>query len=168
MNDQLLFPEQERTSLRIICILLSAGIVLLSFVAVLVPLAGSGTHGTSPSTMAILRLIHFAITLIAVVLQKYLYDRMLSGKIKTRAAFGTTMTFGRKYLIATIVRLAILEGASLSGLIVLMAGTIAGSVKDDPTYYLHLIPVVLLLAAAWVSYPSEGRVGELTREYQAV
>ena len=118
--------------------------------------------------MAVLRLVHLGLTLIAVVLQKYLYDRMLSGKIQTRAAFGKTMTFGRKYLIATIVRLAILEGASLFGLIVLMAGTIAGAVKDDPTYYLHLLPVVLLLIVAWISYPSVRRITELTREHQPV
>jgi hypothetical protein len=136
--------------LKIICIALPAGVILFSVIAISLGSDGPGT--LDASTLIILRVAHLIVTAIAMFIQKFLSERILSGKLSIR--YGPQSLVAR-YRAATIVKLALIEGSALFGLVLIVIASTGGFLKTDITMYLHLIPVLLLIGAAQSSYPSE-------------
>ncbi|MBN2356388.1 hypothetical protein JXO59_09760 [candidate division KSB1 bacterium] len=55
---------------------------------------------------------------------------------------------------ALIIYMAILEGAALLGLVVCLLGTLNGTIKSHPGYWLAAVPYLIFSLAAFKSYPS--------------
>jgi len=146
--------------LKIICIALPAGVVLFSVIAI--SIGSDGPSTMDPSSLIVLRVAHLIITIAAILAQKFIYERILSGKLSMK--YGPQTLVGR-YRIATIVKLALIEGSALFGLVLIVIASTGGFLKTDITMYLHLIPVLLLIGAAQSSYPSEQKIADLSRLY---
>ncbi len=164
MNEQPLFQDSEIRTLKVICIALSVGVALFAVIAIFLASEEPSPGSARDSAMGMLRVIHLVVTLGAIVLQKILFERVMSGKIRPRGTVGPT-SFSKTYLSASIMRLAIVEGAALFGLVIALIGSTGGQIAGDPTYYLHLIPAILLIMTARMTYPSARRVEELARQY---
>lgn len=66
---------------------------------------------------------------------------------------------------ASIVRLALLEGAALLGVIVCLLGGLRGVDDRQPLVWLNLASTGVLLVVAALTFPSRGRLEELFREH---
>jgi hypothetical protein len=146
--------------LKFICIALPAGMILFSVIAISVEGAGTSTYDAS--TFVMLRIAHLLITVAAISGQKFFYQRILSGKLSNRYA---QLSIAARYCTAAIVKLAGFEGSALFGLVLILNASTGGMMNSDPTLYIHLLPVLLLIGAAWSSYPSEQKIAELSRLY---
>jgi len=166
MDNQPLFPDNEVRPLKVICIALPAGVTLM-YLVVLTMMQPATSTGLDTNSLTVLRMIHVVGTLLAVALQRFQYERVLSGKLFSRSRLtGLPLTFSQRYRLAVIARLAPLEGAALFGAVLMIIAAGSGALQRDATLYLHAIPLLLLIQAAISCYPSAGKIAELTREYQ--
>jgi hypothetical protein len=158
------FTGTDLRGLKIICIALPAGVVFFSIVAI--SLGSDGPSTLDGSTLIVLRIAHVIVTVVAILSQKFLYERILSGKLSPKLLGYGTLSFAARYRMATIVKLALIEGSALFGLVLIVIASTGGFLKTDFTLYLHLIPVLMLIGAAQSSYPSEQKIVDLARLYQ--
>jgi hypothetical protein len=149
--------------LKIICIALPAGVILFSVIAI--SLGSDGPSTMDASSLIVLRIAHLIVTVAAVLGQKYLFEKILEGKSSAKIWGSGSQSLISRYRAATIVKLAIMEGSALLGLVIIMIASIGGFLKTDITLYLHLIPVLLLIGTAQSSYPSEQKMADLSRLY---
>src|ERR1017187_6591568 len=109
MEDYLFFPETDRRTLKVICIALPAGVVLMALVAVFVG-SGETTPTDTSGAIVALRLIHIAILGAALLAQKLFYQRILERNFRLSGFLtGLDSSFSVRYRIATIVKLALFE-----------------------------------------------------------
>jgi F0F1-type ATP synthase membrane subunit c/vacuolar-type H+-ATPase subunit K len=159
-NWNLLSDSDQIRGLKLICIALPAGVILFSFIAVFVSI--DSTPIFDDSFLLVPRIAHLLVTLAAIVAQKFLYDRIIAGKLSMQT---DTQPIVARYRVATIVSLALYEGSALFGLVIILNASTGGMLKTDITLYLHLIPVLLLIGAAWSCYPTEQKMSDLLRLY---
>ncbi len=117
-------------------------------------------HNAETSEMAF-RIIHAVVFLFAIFASKFIGDKILSGKIQNQGAIAQTPFM--RYRTSIIVRLALLDGATLFGAVIFMQASLSGA--SDTTYYLHLLPLLILLLSAKSFYPTDFKLAELARAF---
>ena len=144
-----------------------AGIVgLLSVITEQDPAEDAGIIG-------LLSLVHLAMALSLWPLAFFLHARMLSAGASsatpngpgpddapTRHARSGNARGARLGAIrgATLIRLAMLEGAALFGLVICLLGTLEGVLRTEPKYWLNALSAVLFLAFVVATFPTRERV----------
>lgn len=159
--ESVIYTREELRPLQVICIALPVGVILFTLVAL--SIGSDGTPTTDLAALTTMRLVHAALTAFALFAQKLFFVRALTGKIKSGQGDGP-QPFLTRYRTAMIVRLALVEGAALFGLVILVIASTGGVLRNDSTLYLHLIPVLLLIGIAQVSFPTQQKLVELERQ----
>jgi len=62
---------------------------------------------------------------------------------------------------AAIIRLAILEGSALFGVAVCLVAVTSGALESSPEYWLNALPVLVLLIASQLTFPTEERLARM-------
>ena len=68
---------------------------------------------------------------------------------------------------AWILRLALLEGSALFGIVVCLIGALDGTLREQPVFWLNAIPAILFLVFAAATFPTRDRLLERLREMAA-
>ncbi|MFI5202372.1 MAG: hypothetical protein ACHQNE_08290 [Candidatus Kapaibacterium sp.] len=165
MDNKEFFPAGDRRTLKVICVALPAGVILMTLIAL--SISSEKTTTLNAATLDAIRVVHVVVTAAAILIQKFLYRRILEGKIPLGWPRNIGGTFAMRYRVATIVKLALFEGSALFGIVIILTASIGGFLQSDPTLYLHLIPVLMLLGAAQGSYPSDQKIATLAQAYQS-
>jgi hypothetical protein len=118
---------------------------------------------SAPAGLQTLRIIHLVITIIVVFASRLIGEKVLASKNQLSGQEPTPI-FAR-YRTSVIVQLALIEGAVLFGAIVVMV-TPPPVIQNDPTYYLHLTPLVLLILRAMQLSPTADKLEMISRAYQ--
>lgn len=158
-------PAARLKQLQIIVIALVFGATLMSFVMIFLGISNTDAPQQNDALMP-LRLVHLVLSVFVIVLFRIIPPKILSGKIKLRTTGGEAVQFFQRYMSATIVQLALLEGITLFGAIIFFTAAIAGAVRTDATYYLHFLPLLFFIVQAKILYPTEEKFNELQRQYQ--
>lgn len=166
MTDELIFSAKEMNPIKIIIIALCVGATVFSVIAVFAATNQVDLPSSSPTDVGVritdvLRIVHLFVTLLALFMAKFLGDKMLTGKMNVRTRTEEPMNLSMRYRSSVIVRLALLEGATLFGGIVFMQSSEQGS--KEPLLYLHFLPLVFLLVAAKSLYPTEQKIADISR-----
>jgi hypothetical protein len=164
MENNLFFPKADRRVMKVICVALPAGVVLMALVAVFIG-TDEPTPMDSSTAMIVLRLVHVVIIGVVLLADKFFYPRILDGKFPLSRFQSGGDSFSTRYRVATIVKLALFEGAALYGNVLVIIASTGGWLRADPSMYLHLIPVLMLIGAARSSYPSDQKIADLSRLY---
>ena len=175
MTDQTTNPTPNLKTLRIIIIALATMTTIFTL-AMLSAGSGFGTSDSGP--VSTFRIIHLLMTIIFILLSKFIAAKILSGKINLQSRFRGfnilqftpetfTPSFYQRYASAAIVQLALTEVTVLFGGIVFLLASQAGEVQSDPTYYLHFLPLFYFIATAAKLLPTEQKLSDLERMYSA-
>jgi len=159
------YTEAELRPLKVICFALPTGVILFTFLIFLV--AGQNTPMPGASPLGVLRLVHAVVTAIALIAQRFLFEKALSGSLPSAAPRIGASTFLARYRTAMILKLAFFEGAALFGLVLLMIAATGVGLGSDPTLYLHLLPIFFLIGASFSCYPTIDKLAALERRYQS-
>ena len=164
MIQETTIPAAKVKQLQIVVIALVTGVILFCLVAIFLATSYSGP--TPPAdTLMPLRLIHLVLCVLIIAATRIIPPMILSGKISPRNPAGEPPSFVQKYVSATIVHLALLEGMTLFGLVVFMTAATGGKVFTDSTYYLHFLPLLFFILQAKILFPTEEKFNELQRQY---
>jgi len=168
MREEFNYTSKDLSQLRIIIIALVTGLTLYCIIALWLASEQVSTLPASQdpsSIIPILRIVHVILTLVLLWMSKFIGDRILSGRTKTRTlVVGQVPTPFMRYRMSVIVRLALLEAAILFGAVIL---TLSGSlVNGDSTLYLHLLPLLLFFMAARSWYPTDFKMAEIKRRFE--
>jgi hypothetical protein len=156
---------QEIKTLRTLQIIVTALPIGGCIFAAIILLLLNETQPTEASDdLHVLRWLHLGLTIYGLIASKFLGDRILSGKMKT-AASGQPATFFQRYSQSIIVRLAIIEGNTLFGMVIFLIASEGGLVKADASYYLHLLPLCMLIVASMILYPTEEKMMAEERKF---
>ncbi len=145
--------------LRIICIAILTGSVIFSLVMIYLAI-NTGAAPEPDSSLSMLRYIHFAMTVTMIFV-----SQILSVKLLKSGGSETLEEFYPRYQSAAIIRIAFIEGTVLLGGIVFLLAGEKGVVRGDMTYYLHFIPLLLLVLIVKALYPSSDKVEMMRRTY---
>ena len=168
MQEKFDYTANELNQLRIIIIALTTGLTLFCIMFVWFAsgqVSGMSNSQNSSSIAPTLRIVHLVLTLILLWMSKFIGDGILSGRIRTRTAIvGQVASPFMRYRTSVIVRLALLEAATLFGGIVFNLS--ATSMSSDPTLYLHLLPLLFFFMAAKSWYPTDFKMEEIKRRFE--
>ena len=161
MNNDSQYTEKQLRTLGIICIAIASAGTIIALVAVFV---GQGNMDTlsAPDDLQALRFVHLILGAVAIFSARLVGEKMLSGKMTQPGQ--TPQPFFQRYQSSAIVQLAAIEGLTLFGAVIVMT-TPASVVANDPTYYLHLTPIVLLWLRALQLYPTQDKLEMAARMY---
>lgn len=161
-----LFSPADIRVLKVICYSLCGGIVIFYVIAFSLSYE-PGPASLDINTLNILRLMHLITIVAAFGLDRFLFERIISGKLLNSVRGQVLQTFGQRYRVAAVVRMALFEGSALFGAVVVMTAATAGAVHSDVTYYFHAISVVILIQMALTTVPTAGKIVQLERVYGA-
>ena len=163
MQEQFIYTEKDVKQMRLIIIALCCFITFLCLIAIMLgsaQTASSQIPGFESGEMAF-RIIHGVLFLFVIFASKFIGDKILSGTIQNRGAIVQTPFM--RYRSSIIVRLAMLEGATIFGAVIFLQASVSGAF--DETYYLHLLPLPVMLLTAKSFYPTDFKLAELARAF---
>ncbi|MEP7235520.1 MAG: hypothetical protein ABI778_09515 [Ignavibacteriota bacterium] len=163
MQEQFIYTEKDVKQMRIIIIALCCGVSFICLIAIMLgsaPMPSQQINGPETNDMA-LRIIHAVLSLCAIIGSKFIGDKILSGKVNNRGA--KVQSPFMRYRSSVIIRIALLEGVTLFGAVIFLQASVSGSI--DATYYLHLLPLPILLLSARSFYPTDFKLAELSRAF---
>ncbi len=154
---QALGPNELR-AMQAIQAALMAGVLLFSLVVVLLAIRPQAAAlATPPATLTLLSLVHGAMAIgiwsLAPMLQTALLARARpeSGASEAAAALAAIRSAG-------LLRLALLEGPALFGLVTCLLAARGGALREQPLYWLNALSAGAFLAYAALSFPTRERV----------
>jgi hypothetical protein len=155
--------DRQLRQLGMICIAIAMAGTIICLVAIFV---GQGNMDVSTSTEDVkaLRYAHLFLATVSIFTSRIIGEKVLAGKMQKPG--GEQQPFFQRYQSSAIVQLAAIEGLTLFGAVIVMM-TPAAVLANDPTYYLHLTPLVLLLLRAKQLYPTQDKLQMLARAYQS-
>ncbi len=138
--------------------------------------SGIGTSYLGP--VSTFRIIHLLMTIILILLSRFIGEKILSGKINVQSrlpgndsrqlTFDTfTLSFYQRYASAAIVQLALTEVSVLFGGIVFLLASQKGEVLSNPIYYLHFLPLFYFITTAAKLLPTEQKLIDMEKMYSA-
>lgn len=80
----------------------------------------------------------------------------------------TVAVFVQRLRGASLLRLAILEGPALFGLVICLVAASEGVLGDAPVYWLNSLSALLFLLFAGIAFPSRSRILALFRNQQGI
>ena len=154
--------DKQLRQLGLICIAIAAAGSIMCLVAIFV---GQGNMDPLQSVedLKTIRFVHLILGSVSIFSARLIGEKVLSGKMQN--AGQQPQSFFQRYQSSTILQLASIEGLTLFGAVIVMM-TPASLLASDPTYYLHLTPVVLLILRAQQLYPTRDKIEMLARGYQ--
>jgi hypothetical protein len=150
--------NNQMKATRVICIAVAASGVIISIAAVIFNQGNAATMN-SPKDLDTLRFVHLLLAGVTIFSSRLIGEKVLAGKMQPQ------QSFFQRYQSSAIIQLAAIEGLTLFGAVIVMAAP-TELVAGDPTYYLHLTPVVLLILRAQQLYPTQDKLEMASRAYQ--
>ncbi|MBC8044307.1 MAG: hypothetical protein IAF08_12790 [Rhizobacter sp.] len=161
MNPLIVPPERVR-QLQIIQAAMGLGVVIF---AIVVFSMGSVLVGApdEPDTevIDILTVAHLATAISGYAAAAFLFNAQLS------RWNGAPETFFDVFQTATIVRLALMEGAALFGLVVYLLAGQAGIENTSRTYFVNAASVVIFIGFVILTFPTPERIEAVYNEKAA-
>ncbi len=130
--------QQQLRQLPLIGWALALGATIFAAIAVGLPYFSPPAEGAVPgdgSALMVLGAVHVLMFVNALVLAKLLPPKL---RARPNGAF-----------IAQVVRWAVLEGAALLGVVVVLMAGLQGVVPDKPVHYAHLASLLWFWIAVW-------------------
>jgi hypothetical protein len=152
---EVLTPVNVRTT-QIINVALGIGVMSFFLVIVYFYFRLQGSGGESPgddSLLQVLSMVHIAFAVIAFTAGMILYGVVINLFRKSPLA-GTAEGCLRIIRMATIVRLALMEGAAFFGLVVCLFGAVEGLLEEFPVYWLNALSSLAMVAFIVVTFPT--------------
>jgi len=115
------------------------------------------------SFLNMLSLAHLAVALACFIASKIVYELV----IKTSQRLSTTLTGDQCFGIirsASIIRLALMEGAAFFGLVVILMGATEGQLGKFPVYWFNIFSSVAIIAFILAYFPSKTRLEQTFRD----
>lgn len=162
MPNELLASEKQLKQLRMICFAIAAGGTIFCIVALVVGL-GNTDISSVPGDLGSLRIVHLFLAVASLFSSRFIAEKVLAGKMQS--AGQGSQPFFQRYQSSAIIQLASIEGLVLFGGVIVML-TPASVLQSDPTYFLHLTPLVLLILRAIQFAPTHDKLEMLSRAYQ--
>jgi hypothetical protein len=159
MQTEALLTDGELKRLRIVCISLASFSTLFNLLCIYLGQRQVDPIGTDEGMWA-LRMVNIIMTVILFYGSKIIAGWVLSGKIPS----ATGSLFSQRYATAIIIQLAMVEASALfAGVIFFMTPPLM--YQNDPTIYLHLLPVVLLLVQTMRLIPTPEKIVAVAQRY---
>jgi len=149
----------ELRALQVVQTALMGGVFLFGLVVVLLAMRppAANAEPIAPRVLILLSATHAVIALIAwslaPLLQGLLVAR-LGARLSSAAGVGTLRG-------ALIVRLAVLEGPALFGLVICLIAATGGALRATPLYWLNALSAVAFLGYGVLSFPTAERLEAL-------
>ena len=156
------YTDKQIKTLGLICTAIASAGTIIALVAVFVG-QGNMDMSTPVEDLKTLRFVHLILGGVAIFSARLIGEKILSGKMTPPGE--QPQPFFQRYQSSAIVQLAAIEGLTLFGAVSVMT-TPAYIVAQDPTYYLHLTPIVLLWLRALQLYPTRDKLEMAARMYQ--
>lgn len=149
---------------------LTLGPILFLGVVAWLALSGSGSgQGPDRSLVDLLSLVHGVLALVAFPMALLFAPRRLpksprhdagrspgAASERVRAALAAVT-------VATIVRLAVIEGVALFGAVVLLLAVLGGALEQQPLYALNAVSTLFLVLVSVATFPTRDSVLEQAR-----
>lgn len=152
--------DQDIRTIQIIHIALAMGVLLFTVVVFVLFLTVSSESEPAGSELIwLLTILQLVVAGSIYFVARIVFKRQLAAV----AASGTKDSLGYVGSIRTamIVRLALLEGAALYGLVVCMLAVLNGAMNANPVYWINLAGVVaMLLFVSW-NFPTRESIVEI-------
>lgn len=150
--------ERTAATLRLIAGAMGAGVVLLAGVAFYFFVAGEKTP--QPGEVRVINILTGIVmlqALAAIAAAEFVWRKLLSRVEEPGAADGAVLS-------ASIVRLALREGAAMLGLVVCLLAALNGTLRVYPAYWVNLAPSAFFLFFLAARWPSLDGLREQVRE----
>jgi hypothetical protein len=159
MQTEALLTDGELKRLRIVCISLASFSTLFNLLCIYLGQRQVDPIGTDEG-MSALRMVNVIMTVVLFYGSKIIGGWVLSGKIPSTAG----SLFSQRYATAIIIQLAMLEFSALfAGVIFYMNTPVM--YQNDPTIYLHLLPLSLLLMQTMRLTPTPEKIAAVAQRY---
>jgi hypothetical protein len=140
-------------ALQIIHLGLASGVLLFTALVVILTMQQPANPAADPTLARMLTLVHGVLFLTALLLSRILYHRLLPTPDLDEAAQVA------RFRTARIVRLAVLEGAALFGLVTCLLLGQSGLIQAQPVYWLNLLSTGFFLAFIALTFPRQDPLG---------
>jgi len=152
--------DVELRAMQVVQVALMAGVLFFGLVVAVLAIRPQ-TVGAAPptpaATLSLLSLVHGAMALGAWAVAFLLHGALLRRAVADEAA-GTGADALAALRKAMLVRLALLEGPALFGLVVCLLAALGGALRATPIYWLNALSALAFLAIAVLSFPTRERV----------
>jgi len=158
---RVLTPENIRI-FQVIFAAIGSGVLLFAVVVIFLGMMSTAEAAAADlSLVRTLTFVHVLLLLMVIPAGRLLYARML-------AQDGPPITANQcmtRIRTAEIVRLALLEGVALLGLVVCLIGGLNGVLAAHPLYWLNIISSIVLLAFVSQNLPNADRLNQTFRAH---
>jgi hypothetical protein len=157
-------PEPSLRSMQMIHIAVSLGPVLFAIAVNVVnfTMAGVQPTGADVEMMTMMSVVHAVFALSALMGSEAAFRWLTDTRRSTGSAPGTPRLLAAQYVnkfrSASIVRLAMLEGAAFFGLVVCVIGLTRGVLEAEPLYWLNMGSTLVLIVVAFWKFPTREQV----------
>lgn len=167
-----IFSAEKLQPIRTIALAICLG-MLFFFVVIMILYStqyGSGNDNSNPELLDLLLPIVIVITISVSSMMFLAGDRILAGMVKTRKFTANDISNPESRTIIslittfTIIRLALFEGVSFFGLIILLLSVLSGALNSNPVYWLSILPMLLMFFYAAIIFPTSERVAQLVQD----
>lgn len=150
-------PDTFVQTMALIHVALASGVVIfLAFV--LYRILGSGD--TARAAAPVFSLVHACLFVPCTAMGFFLFDVLRRRAYENRTSVGAYLA---QLQAATLVRLALLEGAALFGLVTLFLLP-AGAFREQPLYWLNLASSMVFLLTIAATFPTRSRLEGWVRQ----
>jgi nucleoside permease NupC len=154
-----LTPEALRP-IKIIVLALNIGALLIHFVGIIMYYNGMETSdsGINDDYAKFLLLVEAVFVCGVYMTAKIIPDRMMQREEESSdVKMSTAQNIIGYYQTYMIIKLALLEGASLFGFVVFFTGITNNVIYGNPIYWLSIAPVMVLLVYSALNFPNAER-----------
>ena len=175
---KVLTPENIRV-LRIIFLALAAGVFTFGLVILIIYFqqTHSDYNEVMTPTLNLLSVMNLIFALTSIVLGKFMYDRQFqtatieiqkSSGVSNSKVVANNLSTAEKCLAtirtASIIRLAMLEGSALLGLVVTLLAVQSGAGNQAPMYFLNALTTLPLFITIVIIFPTADRLEQIFQE----
>lgn len=146
-------------SMQIIHGALGLGVFTFFVVVVVMQFLHSAEEGVSEDVtiLNIMSLAHLVMAMVCFIASKIVHDLMINAS--KRASFSHT---GERCFatlrMASIVRLALMEGAAFFGLVICLLAAMEGQLENFPVYWLNALSCFAMIAFILANFPTKARL----------
>ena len=152
--------NEEVLTLQIIYASLAGGIVLFTAVVLFLSLtAAQGGPATDPALVRILTGVELAITVPLIYVSSLVFRTRLESAARDDRVPNASLPAVLRS--ALILRVAILEGGAMFGLVVCLIAVTSGVMQTNPAYWINLIGVLAMLTVVSQGFPTRDRLVEI-------
>lgn len=165
--ERILTPDHLRP-IQIVHVALMTAATMFAFVVVLLYFQSSSTENVDVEVVNILTGVHALFAFGAFGISRILTERMFTERYLNNAIDTATAPYEDSLSVirvALIVRMAMLEGVSIFGLVVCVIAVTSGIAKHEPLYLFNMASYVLFIAIGINTFPTKDAVMDIFRRY---